>query len=74
MSFIAALMSMQPDLGQLQDTLQIWAAAALPSGVVIMVLIFVVSMPQFKTMVKLLYVILRQFPWFGQRRPFLPGA
>ncbi|KAH8666907.1 hypothetical protein BX600DRAFT_511795 [Xylariales sp. PMI_506] len=63
MSFVAALMSMQPDVTQLGDTAKIWAEVSLPSGVVIMAVIFVVSVPWFTA-------FLRRFPWFGTWRPF----
>ncbi|KAI1496600.1 hypothetical protein F5X99DRAFT_399979 [Biscogniauxia marginata] len=60
MSFVAALLSMQPDVTQLRDTLAIWAEAALPAGFLIMLLIDLTSSPS----------IIRRFPWFGQWRPF----
>ncbi|KAM0268906.1 hypothetical protein ACHAQH_009867 [Verticillium albo-atrum] len=45
LSFIAALMSMQAKVSELEDTMQLWALIALPSAVLTLGVVFLISSP-----------------------------
>jgi hypothetical protein len=62
LSFIATMLSMQPDVTMLADTVQYWAIAAIPAAFGTMFLVVLLSLPVVER-------IINGFPWIGHWRP-----
>lgn len=68
LSFVATMLSMTTDpLYQLQDAAIMWAEVSIPSGLLIMSFVLLISIAQCRRAIRAFFA---GFPWFGKWRPF----
>lgn len=68
LSFVATMLSMTTDsIWKLRDATILWAEVSIPSGLVILGFVLLMSIARCRRAIVLFFV---KFPWFGKWRPF----
>lgn len=68
LSFVATMLSMTTDpIWQLRDATILWAEVSIPSGLVILSFVLLMSIARCRRAIRRFFI---QFPWMGKWRPF----